>query len=136
MNWDAVGALAEVAGVVLVIVSLFFVGQQIRVGNRLGVAEGERAWLTKWHELVQAPFKDEATANAFREALHHYGHVGKNELAVFSGYLVALLDHAQAAHRMNMNGFLSEDLLKKSPTHVLRGSKLRVAMNGGPMSAQ
>ena len=113
MNWDAVGALAEVAGVVLVIVSLFFVGQQIRVGNRLGVAEGERAWLTKWHELVQAPFKDEPTAKAFREALHNYGHVGKNERAVFSGYLVALLDHAQAAHRMNMNGFLSEDLLKK-----------------------
>ena len=113
MNWNAVGALAEVAGVFLVIVSLFFVGQQIRIGNRLGVAEGERAWLTKWHELVQAPFRSKESSDAFRTALLNYDQIGKSERAVFSGYLVALLDHAQAAQRMNVNGFLSDDLLQK-----------------------
>ena len=69
--------------------------------------------MTKWHELVQAPFRDKETANAFRRALHNYGRLSKDERAVFSGYLVALLDHAQAAQRMNSNGFLSDDLLKK-----------------------
>jgi hypothetical protein len=34
MIWDALGALAEATGVILVIASMFFVGQKIRIGNR------------------------------------------------------------------------------------------------------
>ena len=39
MNWDAVGAVAEMVGAVAVVVSLIYVGAQIRQSNRLSRAD-------------------------------------------------------------------------------------------------
>ena len=113
MDWGAISALAEVSGVIIVVVTLIFLAIQIRQSNRLGKAEAERDWFGKWHDLVQAPAKDFDAATAFRNGLNHYNSLEKSERAVFSGHLVALLDHAQSAHRLNLKGYLDDDLLVK-----------------------
>ena len=43
MNWDAIGAVGEIAGAAAVIISLVYLARQMIISNRLAKAEAFRA---------------------------------------------------------------------------------------------
>lgn len=52
MNWDAVSAVAEVIGVIVVIMSLVYFAAQVRQGNQMALAESERELLENWAAAI------------------------------------------------------------------------------------
>ena len=42
MNWEAIGAVGEIIGAIAVIASLLFVGNQLRQGQMIERASGQR----------------------------------------------------------------------------------------------
>ncbi|GMR17359.1 MAG: hypothetical protein BMS9Abin32_443 [Gammaproteobacteria bacterium] len=52
MNWDAVSAIAEVVGTIVVIASLVCLALQIRQGNQIALAESERELLENWASAI------------------------------------------------------------------------------------
>jgi len=110
MGWEAFGAIGEMVGGLVVLVTLVFLSRQIRQSNKIGKAEAERDWFIKWHDLMKATAADPEIANLFRNGLNNYTDLDKNEKAVFSGYLISLLDHADVLRRLNAEGLVSDDL--------------------------
>ena len=58
MNWDAVGAIAEVGGVIGIIVSLLYLSLQIRHGALSERAEMQHAILSEFRTLVSHLYLD------------------------------------------------------------------------------
>jgi hypothetical protein len=104
------GNLGAFVGAIAVFGSLVFLGGQIRQSNRLGQAEAERDWFMKWHDIMRSTAADTQSAALFNKGLHEYEALDKAEKAVFSGYLISILDHADVLRRLNAQGLVSDDL--------------------------
>lgn len=69
MNWEALGAVAELLGAAAVVVSMLFLAQQIRESNRVAKAEAIRArgerMVDIWFRVAESPALSEATNAAF-----------------------------------------------------------------------
>lgn len=69
MNWDAVGALAELAGAFGVIVTLGYLALQIRRSNVLAVAESRRFRMQISSPSIMSIAENPDLARVFREGL-------------------------------------------------------------------
>ena len=52
MNWEAMGAIGEVIGAAGVIITLLYLGLQIRSSGRATMGETEREVIQSWDEAV------------------------------------------------------------------------------------
>ena len=127
MNWDAVSAIGEVFGGLLVLATLLFLAHQIRQSNRLGQAEAQRDWFAKWNDIMRATAETADVATLFRKGLHSYSTLEKSEKAVFSGYLISMLDHADVLRRLNEQKLVADDMtqpvIKVKPSNSKAKSK-------------
>lgn len=104
MNWEAIGAMGEVVGVIAVIVTLLFLSNQIRQSNKLGRAEAERDWFSTWHGLVREAMDSEESVELFRRGLCEYSSMTPNQRAVFSTRVLAMFDHVDVLRRLHEKG--------------------------------
>jgi hypothetical protein len=111
LNWDAIGAIGELAGAGTVVVTLFFLANQIRQSNRIARGDAEREWYSKWHELIAAPWRTPHEAAAFRRGLHNYVGLDRDEKAVFGSRLIGILDHLDALRRLHAAGMVTGELV-------------------------
>ena len=51
MNWEAIGAIGEFMGGVVVVVSLVYLAAQIRQSNRHAEASAELSWIQGLNEI-------------------------------------------------------------------------------------
>lgn len=65
MNWDAFGAMAELAGAIAVVLTLFYLSSQIRQSNRLGRRNEYNATLQQFSQFRMAIAQDEKFANLY-----------------------------------------------------------------------
>ena len=100
MNWDAISAIAEVVGVIAVVVSLVYVGlqvrqntQQLRHDNLLGSIRGtlDTNWL--YH-------RDPETYNIFRKGIKSFDALLPREKAVFHSIIVDLAFYYEVVRNM------------------------------------
>nr|MDJ0879585.1 hypothetical protein [Halieaceae bacterium] len=70
MNWDAIGAIAEVLGAVAVLVTLIYLSLQIRLSNRLAEAESQRELMT--FDVFKPVVEDPNLTREFRACLNRY----------------------------------------------------------------
>ena len=54
MNWEAIGAVGEIIGAIAVIASLLFVGNQLRQGQMIERASGQRDILKQGREWFKS----------------------------------------------------------------------------------
>jgi hypothetical protein len=64
MNWDAIGAVGEIVGALAVVISLFYLGMQIRVQNRETRLAAMHEISTAFREAYSV-FNDGETADIF-----------------------------------------------------------------------
>lgn len=69
MNWDAIGAIAEVVGVATILLSLIYVAVQIRQNNKIAQAEAERDLLHHWMLGLDSLVADKWTTEVFLRGL-------------------------------------------------------------------
>jgi len=58
VNWDAIGASAEVIGVVTILLSLIYVAVQIRQSNKIAQGEAERDLHHHWMQGLESLVAD------------------------------------------------------------------------------
>ena len=83
MNWDAVGAIAEVIGVVAVIATVVYLSIQIKQSNRQQSAQAVKEAVKEFVDAYAAVTADEKSAQNFREGLSRFGDLDRNAKAVF-----------------------------------------------------
>jgi hypothetical protein len=52
MNWDAAGAIGEIVGAAGVVLSLAYLGSQIRTQNRESRLDAITEWTTQWNAFL------------------------------------------------------------------------------------
>jgi len=108
MNWDAVGAIAEVLGVIAVVVSLIYVGHQVRQ-NTLQIrhdnlrASVRGALDTNWHF-----HRNSQVFDIFRKGISSFDGLEPKEKAHFHSILVDLAFYFEIIRNMHVSGLIDQ----------------------------
>ena len=112
MDWSALGAIAEITGVALVIVSLLFVGfqvrqntQQLRQENLLKTIRGTLD--TNWYY-----HRDGRAFDVVRRGCHDFDALSAQEQAHFHSILVDLSFYVEMVARLSRAGLIDPDALE------------------------
>ena len=91
MDWEALSAVAEIAGVVLVVVSLVYLAIQVRQSNEMALAESERELLESWANAVAGISADDRTTDIFHRRMDSKSLVGSEEVEIFGDICLAMI---------------------------------------------
>lgn len=111
MNWDAVSAIAEVVGVIAVVLSLIYVGFQVRQNTQQlrqdNLRETVRGTLdTNWY------FHRDATAfEVFRHGIRDFENLDPNDKAHFHSIIVDLAFYLELVRNMEDSGLVDPSAL-------------------------
>ena len=90
MNWDAIGAVAELVGATGVIASLFYLGTQIRQNTRSVKASSYHAVVTNLSELSGATGRDPLTSDLVLRGRSNFDDLSRTEKMQYSLFLISL----------------------------------------------
>ncbi|MGR8950453.1 MAG: hypothetical protein ACU84Q_20610 [Gammaproteobacteria bacterium] len=113
MNWEALGALSEFFGSIIVVVTIFFLAQQIRQANKLGTAAAEQEWFDGWNDIVRHLAIDVETGELMQTGFNDYSALTAPQKAVFMTKLVGIFNQAELALRLKRKGLLDTALTEK-----------------------
>ncbi len=114
MNWEAIQGLGEVVSAVAVVISLVYLGRQIRMSNRLGRAE---AWRLPTSDLnaLDASFAQDAN---FRDAIFRaaVGHetpekFSQSEQQLINFYMLSITNLYEQLYREIREGILDSEAI-------------------------
>ena len=91
MNWDAIGAVGEVAGAVGVIITLGYLALQIRHSNKLATWETHRASVASHAEALSGVLNNPDVAKVYRTGLMSPDELDEIEKIRFSQLLTQLV---------------------------------------------
>ena len=106
MNWDAIGAIAEVLGAVAVIVTLVYFALQIRQSNRLAEAESQRELMKL--DVFTPLVTDPVLTSEFRACLNRYEEQDSDVKTRFFFLMTAWHLQMESVFRMNEKGLIAE----------------------------
>jgi hypothetical protein len=85
MNWDALGAIGEIAGALGVIATLLFLGLQIRQSSKATMAATFDAILAEWRELERNSFIEHPeNIKVFADGLTDFNKLTLNDKRLFN----------------------------------------------------
>lgn len=85
MNWDAIGAIGEIAGAVGVIATLIFLGLQIRQNAKATTAATFDAVLAEWRQLERDSFIEHPeNIVVFADGLQDFENLSLNDKRLFN----------------------------------------------------
>jgi len=110
LNWDAVGALGEVLGSALVMVSLIYLAVQVRQSNRDAEASAEVSWMDGWNRALEGWVQDDRTIDAIRAGLQDFNGLDKRQQAIFHMRIGVLANHWVLARQLKDKRLIPESL--------------------------
>ena len=118
MNWDAISAIAEVVGVIAVVLSLVYVGFQVRQNTMQirqdNLRETVRGALdTNWYF-----HRDDTAFEVFRRGIKSFDDLTPKDRAHFHSILVDLSFYLEIARNMRVSGLVDESALKISTRFI------------------
>jgi len=115
MNWEAIGAVGEVAAAIAVVVSLVYLAHQVRTSNRLARAEAWRQPTSDLNSLNAAfatdPVFRRALAKAYFEGVERSA-LEPDEAMVLDVYLVSITNLYEQLFREVREGVLDESAMR------------------------
>ena len=85
MNWEAIGAVGEIAGALGVIATLLFLGFQIRLSSKATTAATFDAILAEWRQLERDSFiAHPENIPVFAEGLKEFEKLSLNDKRLFN----------------------------------------------------
>ena len=130
MNWDAIGALAETGGALAVLVTLAYLAAQLRVQNKVAIAQVHQQRADSVTQLVSQLSGSDENFELFTRLLlegepnlANYSEAEKLRLQLLLTPLRANLDNTYQQYK---NGFISEELYRDVtiPTLIKYGRPL------------
>jgi len=112
MDWSAVGAIAEVTGLLLVVVSLLFVGyqlkqntQQLRQDNLLKTVRGTLETNWSYH-------RDPEAFRVIRQGCEDFEALAPKDQALFHSIAMDLSFYLELVNRLSQSGLIEKDALR------------------------
>jgi hypothetical protein len=105
MNWEAIGAIAELLGAIGVIASLVYLARQIRDGQRALRAGSYQQFRQDISQSYNQGMKDPQTARAIRAGMANFAELDEEDAFRFDFWIHGVMhtyDNAHYQHRMGM----------------------------------
>ena len=109
MDWEALSAVADLVGVVLVVVSLAYLAMQIRQSNKMALAESERELLENWANAISGIAVDDRTTDIFHRGMDDFHSLSNVEKTRFSVIMQRLVNTYISALRMDSKSLVGSD---------------------------
>ena len=107
MDWDVIGAAGEVIGALGVILSLFYLGNQIRRSTNHARAASVRE-LSDLYPIHQIMVSSPDQIDVQRRGYHDYNGLSKDDQARFHHYLSPLFNQMEAVYRAHEEGLFPD----------------------------
>jgi hypothetical protein len=127
VNWDAIGASAELLGAIGVIVTVIYLAVQIRqntnqiqVATNTSRAESEREVLEAWNTIMADFGENQEVAEILGKGLADYHSLTQPEKAIFFSRFGRVLNHHYIQIRAVETGLGDENLLR-GMDDIIRG---------------
>jgi len=109
MNWDAIGAAAEIVGSAAVLLTLVYLAVQMRQNSTIAMAESARELSRQWDDALQDLIRNNAT---MLPAMRDLGALGEADRYVATSRMARLIQaHGMATEQWALR-VLSEGNLK------------------------
>ena len=108
MNWEAIGAIGDFMGGIVVVVSVVYLAVQIRQSNRHAEASAELSWIQGLNEIWDR-WTVQPTMIAVRKGLRDFDGLSKNEQVLFQMQVGALINHCMVADQLWRRRLISEE---------------------------
>lgn len=120
MGWDAIGAIGEIAGAFAVLVSLIFVGLQVRhsaeqtkTSNLLARADMSERSIRTMGDTVSELARNTELAEAFRKVMFERAELTPLERTLISSYFNVWLIRHRAAFASASSGLIDAQMLRE-----------------------
>ncbi len=112
MNWDAVIAVTEVVGVVAVVISLVYVGFQVRQNTQQLRQDNLRQTVRGTLDSNWLYHRDERTLDVFRRAVRSFDDLEPRDKALFHSIVVDIAFYFEIVRNLAMSGLVDQAALE------------------------
>ena len=105
MNWDAIGAIGEFVGGVVVIVTIVYLALQLRHSNQQAQASAELQWTRDLNELWDRWSRQEVI-EVIRSGFDDFHALAPDQQAVFQMQVGSIVNHLTTGRRLAERGLL------------------------------
>lgn len=108
MNWEAINAIAQIVGVIVVVITLIYLSIQVRQGNRLMRAQARQRMVEQTERELYAQMSDPSITYANVKE----GELSEEEQAKLALFLIAFMRQREWEWFNFHDGVISEDVYK------------------------
>ena len=112
MNWDAIGAVGEIVGALVVVLTVAYLARQIRQESVASTSTAMGAWLADYNSLIVELTRDSEVTLIVRKGLTDFECLDGNDQLRFHAWMVAHLLNAQNLYLDSaMHGAIMDQVL-------------------------
>ena len=108
MNWEAIGAVAELLASTFVLVTLVYLALQMRKTHQIALATLYQMRADAAREVTLVPVMSASLEGALRR-LEAGEKVSVVDERLMNSHMFALFNHFESSHFLNQSGFLSDE---------------------------
>jgi hypothetical protein len=109
MNLQSWSPIADVVSAIAVVLSLIFVGLQIKQNSNAQVQTGTQAALSEFNEGIRALSADSEFACIYLRGAHDYSSLSGVERVRFSSFFISMFNVQQQIYRLRLEGAIDAD---------------------------
>jgi hypothetical protein len=109
MNWEALGALAELAGAIGVVVSLLYLATQIRQNTRSVRIASHHGLMSEFRNIVRVLAQDPELGNLVKKGLEHPEQLSETDRPRFGSQLAGLIQLYEELYAHHRAGLVERD---------------------------
>lgn len=114
MNWDAVGALAELAGAAAVVASIGYLALQVRQNSRFSKAASQQVFISQSAGRLRALVDEPQNLRIARSALEGFHALAPDDQAVAHALFNEWITHFEQAYYLHSAGLLPDSVFDTS----------------------
>ena len=119
MEWEAITALTELAGLAVVVASLIYIAIQTKQTNDHATAASEIEWINSWNNIINSWITDELTNDVVRRGFDHFNELKNSEQAIFAMRIGAMVNQWILAKKLSSRGLLSDDISEEATRVII-----------------
>lgn len=110
MNWEAISAIAEISGLIIIVVSLLFISSQTKQANDHASASSEIAFTEGIDKIFNSWASDEHTSDVIRRGFSSFNGLNDNEKVLFQMRVGSIVNQLNLAQQLSEKNLLSKEL--------------------------
>ena len=110
MNWDALGAIGELIGALVVVGSVIYLSRQVSESNKHASAEVERHAQETWNHYIATINRDEKLISVVSRGYGSFNALSDSDKMLFLNCIAQFVNHLEMILRMESKGLIATDM--------------------------